>query len=95
MNTSYGTITPAEVIWTLSSLPGLILWLDNLRNARKDLRAVRRLGYVDGRMIWAKFAVPKNAAFAFIEFSFLSIGLVAIRPPFSATQRSALAGERL
>ena len=81
MNTSYGTVTLAELIWTLSSLPGLLLWLSNLRSARKDLRAVQTLGVVDGRLTWARFAVLKNTAFVSIETAFLLVGLTGMSQP--------------
>lgn len=78
MNISYGSVTLVEVLWTVSALPGLILWFSNLRSAQKDLAAVLHLGVIDSRLTWAKFAILKNRAFLLIECAFLGIGVTAM-----------------
>jgi hypothetical protein len=75
---SYGSVTLIEVMWTLCAVPGFLLWAANLQSARADLRAIRRLGIIDGRLIWARFAVLKNTAFMLIEASFMLIGITGM-----------------
>lgn len=85
MNSSYGSATVYEILWTVCAMPGFALWLSNLISARRDLVAVQRLGMIDGRLIWAKFAVLQNAAFLSIEATFMVIGIVAmLQGPVSA-----------
>jgi hypothetical protein len=75
---SYGSVTLTELIWMVSATPGFLLWAANLQSAWKDLRAVRRLGIIDGRLVWARFAVLKNTAFMLVEASFILIGVTAM-----------------
>jgi hypothetical protein len=78
VNVSYGSVTLVEVLWTVFAIPGFFVWFANLRSAQADLEAVRRLGVIDGRLVWAKFSVLKNASFFFIETGFLAIGITAM-----------------
>lgn len=81
MNASFGTISIAEILWTICALPGLLVWLSNLNSARRDLRAVNRAGVIDGRYQWAKFSVLLTSVFSAIETLFLLLGLVGMLSP--------------
>lgn len=89
MNISFGTASVAEILWTVCSIPGLVVWMTNLGSARQDMRAVRLAGVVNGRYQWAKFSVLLTSVFSLIEVVFLVVGVTGMIAP-SASRTSQL-----
>lgn len=72
------TIDWIDVTWTAVSVAGLLLWLWNLRRAAMSLRAVRRLGVVNGRRVWARFGVMLTCTMVAVEVVFVAVGVNAM-----------------
>ena len=76
------SVSPLEVAWTLAAVPGLAVWLVNLRSAWRSLRAARHAGIGNGRLIVARYNVRKTLTMIYISAVFVLIGAVAmLRPP--------------
>lgn len=74
----WGTADLVEVLWTLSALPGLVMWLVNLAAANRSRKAMVVLGYGNGRLLWARFGVLLTSVFSTVELVFVLIGVVAM-----------------
>lgn len=72
------TVDVGELLWIAAALPGLWLWLRNLREAKQDLRAVRAISPRNGRFLWARFSVLLTRTFVGIEVLFVLLGGVAL-----------------
>lgn len=72
------TVDVGELLWIAAALPGLWLWLMNLRDARKDFRAVRDISPRNGRYLWAKFSTLLTRAFLGLELLFIGLGVQAL-----------------
>lgn len=74
----YGTIADIEIVWTLIAASGLVFSLFNLREAWQDRRALKEAKIGNGRSMIATHAVRNEAARGFIQFIFLTIGLLTM-----------------
>jgi hypothetical protein len=73
-----GTVDPIEVIWTLAALPGLTIWAINRATAARSLKAVKKLGVGNGRLIVARYGVFKADVFIGVSSVFALVGVVAM-----------------
>ena len=89
-----GTIEVAEVVWTVAALPGLVMWLINLRDAGRMRATARLLPVPNGRLTWARFSVQFCQVMVFVEATYVGLGVVSMtRPPNpAAAVQSPLVG---
>lgn len=76
--TGIGTAGWLEITWTLASIPGFILWSSSCISAKRSLTAARINNITNGRLLWAKFSVRLTGLLAFVELSFISIGIITM-----------------
>lgn len=88
MNASLGTATLIEAIWTLVSVPGVLLWGGNFWVSLLTLRAARQSGFVNGRMAWARFGVLLTASFSVVEIVSFTAGCIAMLRPSNLDGRT-------
>lgn len=75
-----------EVIWTIATVPGLIVWAFNLRAAWLSLRATQELHSDLSTRIYAGVGVRLSVAAISVESIFLLWGLFGMSQP-STTER--------
>ncbi len=78
---SWGNVGIEEVAWLLAALPGLYLWAQNYRSARRTRRAAQIKNVGNGRLLWAKYSTMATATHTVIESVFVLLGVVAIFRP--------------
>lgn len=85
---SWGTIDWIEVVWTLATLPGLVLWISNRILAGRSLRAIKSVGATNGRLIIARYSVMKSNVLIGVQAVFLLIGAISMLRPANPTVAS-------
>ncbi len=68
--------TVVEIMLVLAALPGLVLWLLNMKIAIRAKRAVDTFRVMDGRQIISKHQIRSTASWAGIHLLFVLIGLL-------------------
>lgn len=77
------TVDWIEVVWTLAALPGIWVWTVNRISAGKTLRAARKMGFTNGRLLWAKYSTLKSDCLLAISLVFVLIGIISMSRPNS------------
>lgn len=72
------TVQTAELLWFVAALPGLWLWLVNLRTAILTLRASRAARISEIGSLWARFSVTIITLLVYVEIAFVVIGAIAM-----------------
>lgn len=77
------TIQIAEIIWMVTAIPGLVVWLINLRESLKTMRIAKLQSRTDPRYVWARFSTFLTVAAVLVEASFILIGSASMTVPAS------------
>lgn len=83
------TVQLYELLWMLSAIPGLGVWLANWIRAGRSLAAAKTLTPRNGRLLWARFARRLTTFMVLIEGVFLGVGLRAMALPSNPTASEA------
>ena len=78
---AYGTVEDIEVLWTISSLVGLIFSILVFRAAVGDWKFLKLHNIFNGRRVTAKIAVLGEGTRAIKQMIFLAIGIIALLLP--------------